>query len=225
MWNTQIIINNIDKWNEQTNKQALLLQLHLWFAIQYMTKLIISKFTIQQQINLLFSFSSTNAHMFFPLNSDDILEMYFRVKPLIPLCLKMNSRNTPNDPNEFMNYLKTNNYFQYMDNGTKYYNMMGGYMFSNDEKNFQSKIDDISNNKPYKHDPLNGFSLLYFIVRNNPTDAMKYISPCILKSTIKYENTPKNFLHEYKTVLKKYKIINNNKITEYTDYINQLNQK
>lgn len=208
MWNTGSIVKHVDinKWKLMNNpqKQALLLQMHLWFAIYYMIKLVTSKFDTQQQINLLLSFSRDNAHMFFPMNSDDIIEMYFRVKPLIPIFLQVNYANKPSDPKDFLNYLKNNSYFKYMDNGTKYYNMMGGYLFmltSRGEKpirgvdveNFLAKMDDVVSKLNYLptagpsgesgSDPLNGFSLLYFLLRNKPIDATFYATPYISSFT------------------------------------------
>ncbi len=278
MWNTQSIVKRIDKskWKlmEKPQKQALLLQMHLWFAIYYMIKLVTSKFTTQQQINLLLSFSRDNAHMFFPMNSDDIIEMYFRVKPLIPLLLHINYKNKPSDPKDFMNYLKNNSYFQYMDNGTKYYNMIGGYLFmltsrgerpirGVDVENFLAKMDGVISKMNYMptagpseggSDPLNGFSLLYFLLRNKPTDALFYATPYMssftnpfnlgrgagytytnllslwkdyqaeLNKIDKKKMLEEQFLADYRAFANKYGNKDAAKEAEYKAYVNQVEQ-
>lgn len=205
IWEINKLFQIIDKkkWNKLTIKQQqqFIIQIKIWFAINYIIHLHLSKRTLAQQLKLLISYYHNEPNMFMPLHEKDIVELFFRIQPIIPVLLyinyigvnKFSKTRSKKKSSKSHKSLKSHK-------SSKSHNMKGGYLFmltSRGEKPirgvdmeaFLSKMDNAVDTVSYlpsvtpspdvPSDPYNGFALLYFLSRNNLSNATSYVMPYI----------------------------------------------
>ena len=193
IWEINKIFQMIDKkkWNKLSDKQQkqFIIQIKIWVAINYIIHLHLSKRSIPQQLKLLLKYYNNEPNAFTPLQEKDVVELFFRVQPIIPILL-------------YINYIGMTRVSKTQKKGMtskrKSRNMKGGYLFmltSRGEKpirgvdmeEFLSKMDEAVQDISYlpssappeegPSNPYNGFALLYFLSRNKMDSASFYATP------------------------------------------------
>lgn len=209
IWETQKIMKLIDtkKWNKLNKKQQknILMNLQLWIAINYMIHLNLTGLSLKKQLKLLINYYNTEPHAFYPLKLPNVIELFFRVQPLIPLFLYVNYIMEPNQrlsrkktKSNKKTQKNTNNKIQ-KEQQPIIKKQSGGYLFmltsrgeepirGVDMENFLAKMDtavqDISylptaaaTEEGQPSHPYNGFALLYYLARNQPSSAGFFAMP------------------------------------------------
>ena len=210
MWTHDNILKliNMEKWNKLTDsqKRGLLAQIKIWVAIHYLIMLNLSGYPINHQIHLLYKFYNDQPELFYPMKFFEVVDLYFRFKPMMLYYLYLNYSIVNRFPQSIQH--KTQKHSHHSQNKTqkskksRSTKMKGGYLFmltSRGEKpirgvdmeRFLEKMDesiqDISyyvpaagpNTEEDRGHPFNGFALLYFLARNKTTDAFTYALPYI----------------------------------------------
>lgn len=234
IWEINKIFQIIDKkkWNKLNIKQKkqLIIQIKIWTAINYIIHLHLSKLPIHKQLRLLILYYRSEPHAFVPLEEKDIVELFFRIKPIIPVLLYINYislrtkkriKATSQKKSRSKRTSKTSRSVK-KSKSRKSKTMKGGYLFmltSRGEKpirgvdmeNFLLKMDDAVQSVGYlpsaqppeegPSNPYGGFALLYFLARNNMGNASFYMTPYISD----YTNIFKGGTYKYSTLLQLWK--------------------
>jgi hypothetical protein len=224
IWETNKLLKLIDKkkWNNMDDKQKkyILFQIQIMVAINYLVHLHLSKLSIKRQLKLLLKYHKEEPKVFYPLTEKDLIELFFKLQPLIPIILYYNY--------EYFNKEKrtTQKKSKITEKQSKNKNMKGGYLFmltSRGEKpirgvdmeKFLEKMDetvqDISylpsagpSNPGEPSNPFNGFALLYFLSRNKLDNAGFYASPYIWEYLNIFDKTQgiRGNSYKYSTLLR-----------------------
>lgn len=200
IWETTKILESIDKtkWKKMTKseKMNMIIELQILIAINYLIHLHLSKLPINKQLKLLLVYYEKEPLAFYPLQKIDVIELFFRFQPLIPVFLYINYivdlKKTKNSKRKLIDPKKSK---------SKSKSMKGGYLFmltSRGEKpirgvdmeNFLTKMDESVETISYLPssgppniengevpNTYNGFALLYYLARNQPSKAMMYSTP------------------------------------------------
>jgi hypothetical protein len=94
MWTHNNILElvNMKKWEHLTDsqKRGLLAQIKIWIAIHYLIILNMSGYPIEHQINLLQKFYEQQPELFYPMKLFEVVDLYFRFKPMMSYYLYLN---------------------------------------------------------------------------------------------------------------------------------------
>ena len=94
IWEINKIIQTIDKdkWNRLSKQERLnlLYKIQILTAINYLIHLHISQLPLEKQLKLLLNYYHHEPDAFYPLQEVDVIELFFRFQPLIPVFLYIN---------------------------------------------------------------------------------------------------------------------------------------
>jgi hypothetical protein len=90
--NKLLTMINKSKWNKLNimQRKVLIAQLQIWLAIHYLIKLNLSGYSIEHQYKLLINYYNNHPQIFQPLSLSDLIQLYARIRPLIPYFLYLN---------------------------------------------------------------------------------------------------------------------------------------
>jgi len=94
IWESTKILTLIDekKWNKLNTQEQKLLsaQLQIWLSIHYLIRLSLSGHPVKHQYELLIKYYNDHPNIFQHLKLYEVLELYSRVRTMIPYYLYLN---------------------------------------------------------------------------------------------------------------------------------------
>jgi hypothetical protein len=241
IWETNKLLKMVDKkkWNKMDTKQKkhILFQIQIMVAINYLVHLHLSKLSIKRQLKLLMKYYEEEPKTFYPLKEKDLIELFFKLQPLIPIILYYNYAY-------FDKQRGTQKKSKITKRKSKNKNMKGGYLFmltSRGEKpirgvdmeKFLEKMDDTVQDMSYlpstapsnpdqPSNPFNGFALLYYLSRNKMSNASFYALPYVWDYLNIFDKAKSGNSYKYSTLLKLWTSYQNEiKQTEREQTMNQ----
>lgn len=206
IWEINKILNNIDeqKWKKlnKEDKTKVILELQILIAITYLIHLHLSGLPIKNQLHLLLKYYESEPIAFFPLTKYEVIELFFRFQPLIPIILYVNYVNQLQEDNQLQKDNKTKKRkLNTKKKSKRNKSMKGGYLFmltSRGEKpirgvdmeKFLEQMDEAVQSISYlpssgppaegeQPNTYNAFALLYFLARNQQMNAAAYAMPYV----------------------------------------------